>query len=186
MPATSTKTKPLTTQQLHKEQIKQALQGANEEEKQEMFEKKKSHIEKYHTEVLRKLKPFKQPFNKREKVPLIPSNETLEKLDDEMDIDQVLRDYIQSEYVFDEGENTSAFFIDDADPDYKRAITGIENVEVDPNYEYDQEPIEEEVFSAKPLSKLQAVKAFTGKDDKLFAKQFKFITTGYHKTAIGK
>ncbi|KAG2387235.1 hypothetical protein C9374_001567 [Naegleria lovaniensis] len=178
--------KPLTTQQLHREQIKQALQGATEEEKKNLFQKKKDHISKYHTEVLDRIKPFKRPFNQKVQVPLVPKKDDLEKLqDEELDFDQVMRDYILSECTFDE-ENKAGFFLDDADPDYKRAVTGIENVEVDPSYDYDQEPIEEEVYSAKPLSKLQAIKAFTGKDEKLFAKQFKFVSTGYYKTAIAE
>ncbi|KAF0977079.1 hypothetical protein FDP41_003732 [Naegleria fowleri] len=179
-------TKPLSTQQLHKEQIKQALQGATEEEKKSLFQKKKDHIQRYHTEVLDRIKPFKKPFNQKVHVPLVPKKDDLETLqDEELDFDQVMRDYILSECSFDE-ENKAGFFLDDADPDFKKAVTGIENVEVDPSYEYDQEPIEEEVYSAKTLSKLQAIKAFTGKDEKLFAKQFKFISTGYYKTAIAE
>jgi len=173
--------KPLTTKQLHNEQIKEALRGASDETKQEMQEKRKQHIREY-LKTLHSIKPIKKPFNQTVNVPLVPKMEDLEKIDEERDFDQVMKDYIESECIFGEDEN-SAFFVDDEDPDYKRAITGEEDVEINPDYEYDQEPIEEEVYSAKVLSKDQALKAFTGKTK--FAKQFKFITSGYSKVAIG-
>ena len=178
--------KPLSTNQLHKEQIKEALKGANDEQKQDLFQKKKNHIENYHR-ILNKIKPSKKPFNQKLNVPLIPKKEDLEKLEDEeIGFDQAMKDYIDSELTFDDENNTATFFLDDADPDFKRAATGNDEIEEDPDYEYDQEPIEDEIYSAKPLSRPQAIKAFTGMDDKLFGKQFKFITTGYYKVAIGE
>ncbi|KAL9642131.1 hypothetical protein ABK040_007136 [Willaertia magna] len=169
--------KPLSSSNLHKEQIKKAFEYGDDEYRKNQLEKKQERIHQY-LKNINKIKPPKQPFNKDENIPIYPQKEVLEKIETPLDIDQVLKDYIQSEYPSDDEQY---YFIDEQDRDYIQVAD--KEIPIDEDYEYDEEPLDDE-YTAKTLNKEKAIKAFTGKDLEQFHKTFKFMETGYYKNAI--